>query len=58
MEFKMGDTVFLKSDPRTIMTVNDISSNGRDYFECIWFVQELLQIGHFHKDSLVKVDTK
>ncbi|MFZ4928497.1 YodC family protein [Chryseobacterium sp. Mn2064] len=56
MEFKIGDTVYLKSDARTIMTINGASAKGDGYYECVWFSQELLQIGHFHKDTLVKYD--
>ncbi|UKB86057.1 DUF2158 domain-containing protein [Chryseobacterium sp. MEBOG06] len=56
MELKVGDTVYLKSDARTIMTINDVSAKGHGYYECIWFSQELLQTGHFHKDTLVKYD--
>jgi uncharacterized protein YodC (DUF2158 family) len=56
MELKIGDTVYLKSDARTIMTINAISTKGNDYYECLWFSQELLQMGHFHKDTLVKYD--
>ncbi|WP_123966560.1 hypothetical protein [Chryseobacterium phosphatilyticum] len=54
MELQIGDTVYLKSDARTIMTINAISDKGQGYFECLWFSQELLQVGHFHKDTLVK----
>lgn len=54
MELQIGDTVYLKSDARTIMTINDVSHKGQGYFECVWFSQELLQVGHFHKDTLVR----
>nr|WP_315028046.1 hypothetical protein [uncultured Chryseobacterium sp.] len=56
MELQIGDTVYLKSDARTIMTINDVSSKGQGYFECVWFSQELLQVGHFHKNTLVRYD--
>ena len=54
MELQIGDTVYLKSDARTIMTINDVSHKGQGYFVCVWFSQELLQVGHFHKDTLVR----
>ncbi|MGU3375072.1 DUF2158 domain-containing protein [Chryseobacterium sp. M5A1_1a] len=54
MELQIGDTVYLKSDARTIMTINDIGTKGPEYYECIWFAQEILQISEFHRDTLVK----
>ncbi|WP_165826510.1 hypothetical protein [Chryseobacterium oncorhynchi] len=56
MELKIGDTVYLKSDARTIITINDLGLRGPEYYECIWFAQEILQIGEFHRDTLIKYD--
>ncbi|MFP3835321.1 hypothetical protein [Chryseobacterium sp. SIMBA_028] len=51
-----SDTVYLKSDARTIMTINDSGSRSPEYYQCIWFAQEILQIGEFHRDTLVRYD--
>lgn len=58
MELKIGDVVRLKSDVdlRVLMTINGYSSDGKDYWHCVWFVGTEMKSGNFHKDALAIVN--
>ncbi|GHV14760.1 hypothetical protein FACS189491_11430 [Spirochaetia bacterium] len=55
MDFKVGDVIVLKSGgPK--MTVERIAThtNGNEYVECSWFVNEKLESNKFPPDALEK----
>ena len=56
MELQIGDVVYLNSDINVLnlMTINDHSVMGEDFWECIWFIEKELKIGNFNKKSLTK----
>lgn len=58
MELKIGDVVRLKSDVDVdvLMTINGHSSDGQNFWHCIWLLNKELRAGSFHKEALIKVD--
>lgn len=56
MELQIGDVVYLKSDVNVmvLMTINDNSVNGKDYWECVWFDRGEIKMFNFHKKALSK----
>lgn len=55
-ELKIGDVVRLKSDVNinNLMTINGLSTDGKDYWYCVWFDVRELKGGSFHKLALEK----
>jgi len=54
MELKIGDIVRLNSDihAKVLMTINGYSHNGDDFWYCVWFNNNELIGGNFHKSAL------
>jgi len=56
-EIKLGDVVYLNSDPRVRMTVQG-ASTVPDKVVCMWFHDLELRSGKFNKLALTKVVKK
>lgn len=58
MELKIGDVVRLKSDiqENVLMTINDYSSEGKSFWNCVWFSGSDLKFGSFHNNALLKLN--